>query len=138
MSQAFVIDASVGFAWLHPAQATPETEKLLEQVGNGAQVVVPALWFIEIANSLLVLQRRKKLTADERKSALETLGALNLTVDEESAREAFRKVSELAEKHGLTAYDAVYLELALRRKLPLASRDEALRQAAKHCGLKTL
>ena len=138
MSQVFVIDASVGFAWLHPAQATPETEKLLEQVGNGAQVVVPSLWFIEIANSLLVLQRRKKLTADERKSALETLGALNLTVDEESAREAFRKVSELAEKHGLTAYDAVYLELALRRKLPLASRDESLRQAAKHCGLKTL
>lgn len=137
MSQAFVIDASVGFAWLHPTQATPETEKLLEQVGNGAQVVVPSLWFIEIANSLLVLQRRKKLTPDERKSALETLGALNLTVDEESAREAFRKVSELAEKHGLTAYDAVYLELALRRKLPLASRDEALRQAAKHCGLKT-
>jgi len=138
VSQVFVIDASVGFAWLHPAQATPETEKLLEQVGNGAQVVVPSLWFIEIANSLLVLQRRKKLTADERKSALETLGALNLTVDEESAREAFRKVSELAEKHGLTAYDAVYLELALRRKLPLASRDESLRQAAKHCGLKTL
>lgn len=138
MSEGFVIDASVGFAWLHPAQATPETEKLLEQVGNGAQVVVPSLWFIEIANSLLVLQRRKKLTTDERKSALDTLGALNLTVDEESAREAFRKVSELAEKHGLTVYDAVYLELALRRKLPLASRDEALRQAAKRCGLKTL
>lgn len=138
MSAGFVIDASVGFAWVHPAQSSVETEKLLEQLGNGAQVVVPSLWFIEMANSLLVLQRRKKLTADERKSALDTLGALNLTVDEESARTAFGKASELADKHGLTVYDAVYLELALRRKLPLASRDEALRQAARRCDLKAL
>lgn len=138
MSTGFVVDASVGFAWVHPAQASAETEKLLEQLGNGAQVVVPSLWFIEMANSLLVLQRRKKLTADERKSALDTLGALNLTVDEESAQTAFHKASELADKHGLTVYDAVYLELALRRKLPLASCDEALRQAARRCDLKAL
>ena len=111
---------------------------LLEEVEAGTSVVVPSLWFLEIANGLLVLQRRKKLTDAERKSALETLARLNLTVDEEAGRAAFQQTSELAEKHGLTIYDATYLEIALRRKLALASRDTNLREAAKRCGLKVL
>ena len=138
MSAAWVIDASVGFAWVHPDQATLETDKLLKEVESGATVVVPGLWFLEIANGLLVLQRRKKLTAEDRKSALATLARLNPAVDEESNKAVFQKTSELAEKHGLTVYDATYLELALRRKLPLASRDEPLRAVAKKCGLRVL
>ena len=58
---------------------------------------------------------------------------MQFTVDEEAARNAFSKISEFAEKHGLTICDATYLELALRRRLALASRDEALRSAASHC-----
>ena len=138
MSAGWVIDSSVGLAWVHQDQATPETEKLLAEVEAGTTVVVPSLWFLEIANGLLVLQRRKKLTGAERKSALDTLTGLNLIVDEEAAPVAFYRTSELAEKHGLTIYDATYLEVALRRKLPLASRDTALRDAAKRCGLKVL
>ena len=138
MSAGWVIDSSVGLAWVHHDQATPETEKLLAEVEAGITVVVPSLWFLEIANGLLVLQRRKKLTGAERKSALDTLIGLNLIVDEEAAPVAFHRTSELAEKHGLTIYDATYLEVALRRKLPLASRDTALRDAAKRCGLKVL
>jgi predicted nucleic acid-binding protein len=134
----WVVDSSVGFAWVHPHQAIPETDKLLDDVGAGATIVVPELWFTEMANGLLVLQRRKKLTAQERKTALQTLAGLNLTVDEEAGKMAFRKTSELAEKHGLSVYDATYLEIALRRKLSLASRDNALRQAARQCGLKGL
>ena len=57
MSVTWVIDSSVGFAWVHPNQATPETDKLLQEIEAGATVVVPALWFIEMANSLLVLTR---------------------------------------------------------------------------------
>jgi predicted nucleic acid-binding protein len=138
VSAAWVIDSSVGFAWVHPDQATSATDKLLEQVAAGAIVVVPALWFSEMANSLLILQRRKKITREERKIALETLSAMSLTLDEEATRAAFQNTSDLAEKHGLTVYDATYLELALRRDLPLASRDAALSMAAKRCGLKTL
>ena len=137
MSAAWVIDSSVGFAWVHPNQATPETDKLLEEVEAGATVVIPALWFVEMANSLLVLQRRKKLTKEERKAALETLSGMNFAVDEEAAKAAFQKTSELAEKYDLTVYDATYLEVALRRNLPLASRDAALISAAKKCGIKT-
>ena len=138
MSESWVVDSSVGIAWVHPNQATSETEKLLHEVEAGALVVIPSLWFVEMANSLLVLQRRKKLTKEERKASLEALASLNFTVDEEAAKAAFCKTSELAEEHGLTIYDATYLEVALRRKLCLASRDTVLISAAKKCGVKTL
>ena len=137
MNGGWVIDASIGFAWVHPDQATPETDQLLQDVEAGAALVVPALWFAEVANGLLVLQRRKRLTAAERKAALETLAGLNMATDDEAGRAAFGKTSELAEKHGLSIYDAVYLEVALRRKMALASRDEALLAAARRCGIKT-
>ena len=135
MSQAFIVDASVGFAWVYPNQASAETDKLLEEVEAGVAVVVPSLWFLEVANSLLAAQRRKLLTAAERKTALEKLSNLTFTVDEESGQAAFRKTSELAEKHRLSVYDAAYLEAALRRKLPLGSCDRSLREAAKRCGV---
>ena len=138
MSAGFIVDASVGFAWVCQSQATPETDHLLNEVGAGAVGIVPALWFLEMSNVLLMAQRRHRLTAGERKAAMEKLSALQLTVDDEGARHAFGKISELAEKYGLTIYDATYLELALRRSLPLASRDEALKNAAKQCGLKVL
>jgi predicted nucleic acid-binding protein len=134
---SFVVDASVGFAWVHQSQATPETDELLDKVAGGATVIVPALWFLEMANVLLIAQRRQRLTATQRKTALNKLAAMQFNVDEEGTRNAFGKISELAEKHGLTIYDAIYLELALRRSLPLASRDEALKNAAKRSGLKT-
>lgn len=133
-----VVDASVGFAWVYPGQATLETDDLLNKVADGAQVVVPALWFLEMANVLLIAQRRQRLTAAQRKIALGTLTAMQFTMDDEGARNAFDTISDLAEKNGLTIYDATYLELALRRSLPLASRDQALRRAAKRCGIKSL
>ena len=138
MSASFVVDASVGFAWVYQGQATPETDQWLKDVAAGAMVIVPALWYLEMSNVLLIAQRRHRLTAVQRKAALEKLTALQFTVDEEGARHAFGKTSELAEKYGLTIYDAIYLELALRRSLPLATRDEALKTAAKRCGVKSL
>ena len=138
MSASFVVDASVGFAWVYPGQATPETDQLLNDIAAGAMVIVPALWYLEMANVLLIPQRRRRLTAVQRQAALEKLTALQFTVDEEGTRHAFGKTSELAEKHGLTIYNATYLELALRRSLPLATRDEALKAAARQCGLKAL
>jgi predicted nucleic acid-binding protein len=135
LSAGFVADASVGFAWVHPGQATPETDRLLQEVAAGAPVAVPSLWFLEMANVTLMAERRRRLTAAQRKTALEQLAALQFTVDEEAARMAFVKISQLAIKHGLTIYDATYLELALRRKMALATRDKALRKAGLSCGL---
>jgi len=138
LNAGWVIDSSVGFAWVHPDQATTATDQLLDEVVNGTTVVVPVLWFVEMANGLLILQRRKRITGAERRTALRTLSDLTLIVDEEAGRAAFRKTSELAEKHGLTVYDATYLEVAVRRKLSLATRDSVLKAAAKHCGLGIL
>ncbi len=138
MSDGFVADSSVGVAWAVQSQASGATDQLLEKVSAGAPLVVPTLWPFEIANSLLVLLRRKKLLKSERDRALEALGQLPFTVDDEGCRLAFGSTSEIAAEHGLSIYDAAYLELALRRTLPLASRDDALRKAAKDRRVKLL
>ena len=135
MNADFVVDASMAFAWVLPNQASPEAEALLERIEAGAGAVVPTLWFLEVANGLLVAQRRKRITAPERMLALRRLSALALTVDEDDARDVFGRTSTLAEQHGLSVYDATYLELALRRNLPLGTRDRALRSAAERSGV---
>lgn len=126
-----VVDASVATAWVHPAQATTQTDALLIQIGQGTKVVVPALWPLEMANVLLVLERRKKLTAEERTTALIALRALAFTLDHEMSVLAFTKLSQLGSELALSVYDAAYLELALRLKLPLACKDGPLREAAR-------
>ena len=70
MNQPFAADASVAIAWVHPAQATAATQALLQSIRGGTAIYVPALWPLEVANALLVLTRRKKLTEEERRMAL--------------------------------------------------------------------
>lgn len=136
MSEAFVADASVAIAWVHPAQATDDTRRLLESVREGATVHVPALWHLEVANALLVLARRQRLTDEERLTALGWLQQLPCATDHEASGLAFGRLSELATEHDLSVYDAAYLELAQRRSLPLACRDGPLRRAPQECGVE--
>ena len=138
MSDAFVVDASLAFAWVKPSQASAESDALLERIERGATVVVPPLWFLEVANGLLVAQRRKLLTASERTQALTRLSGLALTIDDVDARVAFDRTSTLAARYGLSVYDAAYLEVALRRTLPIASRDETLLSSAERAGAKVI
>jgi len=136
MIEAFVADASIAIAWVHPAQATEVSAAWLSALEEGALLVVPSLWSLEVANALVVLTRRGKLTKEERKSALERLGCLTDEVDVEGPRLAFTRLEELADEHSLSVYDAVYFELALRRQLPLACKDGPLHAAAKKCKIK--
>ncbi len=138
MSEGFVADSSVGVAWAVHSQASGATDHLLENVAAGTPLVVPALWPFEVANSLLVLLRRNRILPPERDRALGALARLPFLVDDEGPRLALRSISELAAEHGLSVYDAAYLELAVRRRLPLASRDEALCEAAKGCRVELL
>ena len=138
MSGSFVADSSVGLAWVHPSQATELTARLLADVETGATVHVPSLWPLEIGNALLVAVRRKLMTDNQRKSALALLSRLTVLVDPETAPLAWTTISDLATKHTLSVYDASYLELALRKKLPLASRDGPLCAAALKSGVKVL
>lgn len=134
----FVLDASVAVAWVHPGQATGGTSALLGSIEEGATAVVPALWALEVANALLGLERRKKLTRTDRERALALLRDLPIEVDHEQARLAFGELSALATARALSVYDAAYLELALRLKAPLACKDGPLRQAAAKSGVDLL
>jgi predicted nucleic acid-binding protein len=136
--ERLVVDASIAMAWVHPAQATPESSALLDLISQGTQVIVPALWPLEMANALLTLEQRKKLTAPERKSALVALQALGFATDHDMSSLAFSKLSELAGLWALSVYDAAYLELAARLELPLACKDGPLREAARRHGVPVL
>jgi predicted nucleic acid-binding protein len=136
VTSGFVVDASVAVAWIHPAQATPQTDAMLDAIGAGATIEVPALWSLEVANALLVLVRRRKLTADERLAGLGWLRGLRVRVDHEMSALAFSRLSELAATYDLSVYDAAYLELAQRRTLALACMDGPLRTAARRAAVR--
>lgn len=135
MTRAFVADASVAIGWIHPAQATKQTAAMLDAIADGAMLEVPALWPLEVANALIVLVRRRKLTEDERQAGLGWLRGLRTRVDHEMSALAFSQLSELAASHQLSVYDAAYLELAMRRRLVLGCKDGPLRAAAQHAGV---
>jgi predicted nucleic acid-binding protein len=135
---AFVVDSSVAIAWAVPSQATEGSVGLLESVLASSPVVVPVLWAFEVANSLLALWRRRVIQEEQYARARRNLAALESIVDEEGPRLALEKISALAKEQSLSVYDAVYLELALRRGLPIATRDTALNKAAKRAGVRTL
>jgi predicted nucleic acid-binding protein len=135
VSTALVVDASVAVAWVHPAQATEHTNAMLNAVSSGASLEVPALWPLEVANALVVLARRRRLTEGERQTALGWLRGLPLRIDHEMASLAFSRLAELAVTLQLSVYDAAYLELARRRQLELGCKDGPLRKAAKRAGV---
>jgi len=111
---------------------------LLDDAMSGANLVVPALWLLEMANTLLTLLRRQRIDREGYTLARADLQTLSPIIDEEGSRLALTAIADLAEEYRLTVYDAAYLELALRRQLPLASRDSALNQAAAKCGIEVL
>lgn len=97
--------------------------------------VVPSLWRLEVANGLLGAVRRGRLAVERRDALLEALLEMDIAIDAETDLHAWSGTVRLAEAHGLTAYDAAYLELAQRRRLPLATLDAALAQAAREAGV---
>jgi predicted nucleic acid-binding protein len=136
VKHSFVIDASIAIAWVHPAQATPETDAMLDRIAAGDSLVVPALWPLEVANALTVLSRRRKLTPGELRMSIEIIRELPVVIDHEAATFAFTRLVDLASEHDLTIYDAAYLELAARRQLPLASNDARMNRAATRAGVQ--
>jgi len=132
LSTAFVVDASVSAAWFLPDEATDYTRAALLATTTGA-VWVPTLWLPEMANLLLSAQRRRRITAAKRRELAEAATALRLQVCHEPLK--LLALDTLAAEHALSAYDACYLELALRRRLPLATLDKDLRAAMQRCGV---
>jgi predicted nucleic acid-binding protein len=134
----FVADSSVAIAWVVHSQSSRATDLLLSNVESGTPFLVPVLWMFEVANSLLILRRRQRIESWEYERARQYLSDSNPVVDDQGPQQALGSISALAEKNELSVYDATYLELALRKIVPLASRDAALNRAAKRIGVRTL
>jgi len=134
---SLVLDCSATLAWLLEEEHDAALGKVFERVIRmGA--VVPSLWRLEVANSLLMAVRRGRIAAGVRDAALADLGAFAIVVDGLTDAQAWTATLFLAEKHRLTAYDAAYLELAKREALPLATLDRELRRAAVAEGVELL
>ena len=130
---SFVLDNSIALAWcFEDAQRKPVMNLLDRVTETGA--FAPSLWPLEALNGLLVAERKRRIQPGLRRRYAEFLHDLPIRIDGETADKAWTITAELAERHRLSVYDAAYLELAQRRKLPLATLDRDLIRAAKASG----
>jgi len=133
----FVLDCSVTMAWVFPDEASESTDALRESLLKNS-AVVPVLWPIEVGSVLLVATRRGRITEDDWPRIRDDLEALPIDVDPESCDRVLNTVLPIANEHKLSVYDAMYLELALRLGLPLATLDQELTAAGQMAGVEIL
>ncbi len=134
----FVLDASVALAWSFRDENSPFAQSVIGSLDR-RRAVAPAIWPLEVANALLLAIRQARI---DRAAATRLIGVMDrfpLEIDRANSRIVFEpNVLELGLTHNLTAYDASYVELALRRGLPLATQDRRLAEAANAAGVEIL
>lgn len=128
-----IVDASVALAWFVRNQATSYTDRIRREARK-ERLHVPAIWPLEFANALWQLERRKLLSDRQVDTIVDLAEPLNIVVHEEAPPP--RRLLTIARNHDLSAYDASYLDLALRLRYPVACRDGALRNAVRAAGAK--
>jgi predicted nucleic acid-binding protein len=133
----FVVDSSVSLSWCFEDERTPATKALLERVGDSG-ALVPQHWPLEVLNGLMTAERRHRIDAPRRRRLADFLHDLPIMLDTETTMRVWNTTQRLAERFRLTVYDAVYLELAQRRHLPLATLDQELRKAGAAIGVTLL
>ena len=131
---SWVLDSSFALAWALPDEFSQAADEFLDHLTPASSFWVPALWWYEVSNALLMAQQHKRIKEVDRLQAIDLLGQLPVQTDTPNT-EIVRYIHELAFAHSLSAYDASYLELALRKGLGLATFDGRLKQAAEKAGL---
>jgi predicted nucleic acid-binding protein len=131
----WVVDLSIALAWGLPDKTSKEADRFLSRISMRSILWVPALWWYETANALLMAQRRKRLTEAERIRLMELYRRLPIRTDVALDSDMVWRLHTLAIEYNLSAYDAAYLELAQRRGLGLATVDRPLRNAAQRAGM---
>jgi predicted nucleic acid-binding protein len=131
MTAALVIDSSLAAAWCFPDERTEYANAVLRTISAPVAAIAPRLWAYEVRNAVLMGLRRKRIAQAD---ALEFLGSIRALPIRLADPVSYDGVFSLAERHGLTVYDAAYLDLAIREGLPLASLDNALCKAALSAG----
>ncbi|MFN3566678.1 MAG: type II toxin-antitoxin system VapC family toxin [Burkholderiaceae bacterium] len=134
---AFVLDSSVALAWLLPDEGSEAVDKLADQI-EAETIVVPAVWRLEVGNALLTALRRERLARKDVERLLALVAALPVEQDLPLDDAAYARVMAIAQRFGLTSYDAAYLELAKRRGVALATLDARLRQASAKAGVAVM
>ena len=137
MKGSLVLDVSIALTWCFEDEMTPASMDLLTAISS-LDLVVPALWHSELANVLVAGERRQRINEPAIDAFLGLLRDLLIETDQPRPGFEIGSVMAVARRHGLTAYDAAYLELALRRGIPLATYDAALRRAATEAGVALL
>jgi predicted nucleic acid-binding protein len=130
----FVLDCSMTMAWCFQDEGGSRPQAVFASLETN-EVLVPGIWPLEVANVLVVCERRNRLSAADVAAFIHMLKDYPIAVDENTAGNAFGVVLSLARSHRLTPYDAAYLELALRTGSPLASLDAELNASAKGLGI---
>lgn len=133
----FVLDNSVVMAWYFEDEANDFTAAILQSLVS-SEALVPSIWPLEVANVLLVGERRGRSTEARTSRFIALLDALPIRVDAATTQHALSGILTLAREQRLSAYDAAYLELAMREGVSLATQDQALRRAAEVCGVGLL
>jgi len=133
----FVLDCSIAVAWCFEDEASDIFDALLERVRDEG-ALVPSLWHLELGNVMVQAERRGRIMSADVSTRLELIGDLPIVTDDETPQRALHEVLALARAENLTTYDAAYLELAIRRGLPLATNDKRLRNAGINTGVQII
>jgi predicted nucleic acid-binding protein len=130
----FVVDCSVTMAWCFADELDEYADSVLGALSSN-EATVPSLWSLEVANTLIQGERRRRLTVADSQRFLDLLESLPIQLDGETATRATGATLAVGREYGLSIYDATYLELAMREGLSLATRDRRLRTASKAAGV---
>ena len=130
-----VIDASVALAWCFPDEASDYADRVLVALENQT-AIVPSIWSVEVTNALLVGERRKRIQQPEVRRFVELLKGLNILEDGQPFADTVSNILPLAREYDLSAYDAAYLDVAVRHGASIATLDVALQKAGRAAGIK--
>jgi predicted nucleic acid-binding protein len=131
----WVLDASLALAWALPDELSVRAEELLKETWGKGSFWVPALWWYELSNGLVMAQRKYRVSEADRNRLMEIYGMLPIQTDVFVSADLAWRLQAIAQEHSLTCYDAAYLELAERRGLGLATTDQSLAMAARKAGI---
>jgi predicted nucleic acid-binding protein len=133
-----VVDASVVLTWCFPDENSALARKVAQMFKQGDSAIAPSFWPHEVLNALLVGERRKRISTVLVRTFLSDVGALPITLQEVPAEAVFDRIQSLSRAHGLTTYDAAYLDLAQSNGLPLATLDVDLIRACSKTGVELI
>ena len=126
---SLVLDASVTLAWCFADETSASVDRILDRLVH-QRALVPPIWPYEVANALIVAERRKRLTARDTAAALDMIGRLPIDIDRPPTESVFGELPAMARRYRLSVYDVSYLTLARRENLPLATLDERMQKVA--------